>query len=198
MTDTTAARAALRARIAEAALHAVETALGDTLLPAAREEALAGIVAVLPAPADRAAVLRAEADRIDATREDFPIAVRNGITWATAELRRHAAECPQCGTTGACNGGPCPLRRLADETQPAEPRPSRGDAFEQWLKARRDEWAPDGCQPWQILDQVLEEYRLHAATGTPLSEHVCEGQAVGDCECLEQPAAGARQDGAQR
>jgi hypothetical protein len=40
--------------------------------------------------------------------------VQNGITWATAELRRHAAECPQCGSTGACNGGPCPLlRRLA-------------------------------------------------------------------------------------
>jgi hypothetical protein len=33
-----------------------------------------------------------------------------------------AAECPQCGNTGACNGGPCPLRRLAAEapttTQP--------------------------------------------------------------------------------
>src|SRR5690606_27122000 len=42
--------------------------------------------------ADRAAVLREAADRIDATRADFPIAVQNGITWATAEMRRHAAD----------------------------------------------------------------------------------------------------------
>jgi hypothetical protein len=42
--------------------------------------------------ADRAAVLRWAADRIDATRADFPIAVQNGITWATAEMRRHAAD----------------------------------------------------------------------------------------------------------
>ncbi|MFC8986085.1 ParB N-terminal domain-containing protein [Streptomyces sp. NPDC057115] len=48
--------------------------------------------AVLPEPADRAAVLRWAADRIDATRADFPIAVQNGITWATAEMRRHAAD----------------------------------------------------------------------------------------------------------
>jgi len=88
------------------------------------------------------------------------------------------------------------LRRMADETA-TETQARRGDAFEQWLKARRDEWAPEGCQPWQILDQTLEEYRLHADTGAPLGEHVCEGKAVGDCECLEQPAAGARQDGAK-
>ncbi|MFH9574254.1 hypothetical protein ACH4MG_27400 [Streptomyces sp. NPDC017454] len=74
------------------------------------------VLAVLPSPVDQAAVLREEADRIDATRAHFPIAVQNGITWATAELRRHAAECPECGTTAACNGGPCPLRRRADET----------------------------------------------------------------------------------
>ncbi|MFE2297958.1 hypothetical protein ACFXAW_07155 [Streptomyces sp. NPDC059445] len=53
--------------------------------------------------ADRAAVLRAEADAIDATRAPFPIAVQNGITWATAELRRAAA---------ASGSG-----RVADETQ---------------------------------------------------------------------------------
>lgn len=89
------------------------------------------------------------------------------------------------------------LRRMADETATETPEPHRGDAFEQWLKARRDEWAPEGCQPWQILDQTLEEYRLHADTGTPLGEHVCEARVVGDCECLEQPAAGARQDGSR-
>jgi hypothetical protein len=89
------------------------------------------------------------------------------------------------------------LRRMADETATETQPPHRGDAFEQWLKARRDEWAPEGCQPWQILDQTLEEYRLHADTRTPLGEHVCEAKTVGDCECLEQPAAGARQDGTE-
>lgn len=69
-------RTALRDRIAEAALAAVEAALGDTLLPAAREEALAGIVAVLPAPADRAAVLREAADAVAA--HPGPIAIADG------------------------------------------------------------------------------------------------------------------------
>src|SRR5690606_36152072 len=42
---------------AEEILRVVENALGDTLAADAREEALAGIAAVLPAPADQAAVL---------------------------------------------------------------------------------------------------------------------------------------------
>ncbi|MFJ8929290.1 hypothetical protein ACIRLA_22195 [Streptomyces sp. NPDC102364] len=50
----------LRDRIAQAALHVVEAALGDTLTPSARGEALAGIAAVLPAPADEAPPLLAE------------------------------------------------------------------------------------------------------------------------------------------
>jgi hypothetical protein len=154
------------------------------------------VLAVLPEPTDRTAVLR-EADWIVEHCPD------HGCVEPSTEvchceiadrLRRKAEECPECGDSGACNGGPCPLRRMADETATETPQPRRGDAFEQWLKARRDEWAPEGCQPWQILDQTLEEYRLHADTGTPLGEHVCEGKAVGDCECLEQPAAGARQD----
>lgn len=48
----------LQDRIAQAALHAVEAALGDTLTPSAREEALAGIAAVLPALADQPAERR--------------------------------------------------------------------------------------------------------------------------------------------
>jgi hypothetical protein len=42
-------------------------------------------------PEVQAAILRDAADRIDETKDDFPIAVRNGVTWATAELRRSAA-----------------------------------------------------------------------------------------------------------
>ena len=67
----------------------------------------------------------------------------------------------------------------------AVPLPRRGDAFEAWLKAQRDEYETRSSREWRALDEVLDTYRLHADTGTPLGEHVCEGQAVGDCECLE-------------
>lgn len=131
MNDHTPDRAALRDRIADALLTTPRTDYDSTpnhrnhrydarcALCAYDVDALAdAVLSVLP-PVSRAAILREEADRIDATREQFPVAVQNGITWATAELRRHAAECPQCGTTGACNGGSCPLRRMAGEEQPA-------------------------------------------------------------------------------
>jgi hypothetical protein len=79
------------------------------------------------------------------------------------------------------------LRRMAGETPPAETQPRRGDAFEAWLKAQRAEFER-GESPWPILDYLLDRYRLHADTGTPLGEHVCEGRTVGDCDCLEKPA----------
>lgn len=78
---------ALRDRIAEAALEAVEAALGDTLLPAAREEALAGITAVLPPPADRA-------DEIEALRKQYWASLRRAdeINGALMEeVQRYAA-----------------------------------------------------------------------------------------------------------
>lgn len=89
-------------------------------------------------------------------------------------------------------------RRVADETATTEAQARRGDQFEAWLKAQRDDHRDDDRGRWSAYDDLLDRYRLHADTGTPLGEHLCEGQAVGDCECLEQPAAGARQDGAQR
>ncbi|MER5875512.1 hypothetical protein ABT119_06225 [Streptomyces sp. NPDC001910] len=75
----------------------------DDGLEAAMDAARDAVLAVLPAPNDRAVILREAADAIDATRAPFPIAVQNGITWATAELRRAAA---------ASGSG-----RVADETQ---------------------------------------------------------------------------------
>lgn len=91
------------------------------------------------------------------------------------------------------------LRRVADETAATEiaHQPRRGDQVEAWLKAQRDDWASDRADvpaTYDALDDLLDLYRLHADTGTPLGEHVCEARVVGDCECLEQPAAGARQD----
>src|SRR5690606_2644464 len=128
------------------------------------EQGADAVLAVLPEPADRAAVLAEAADAIDAeTRQ----AKADGVL----EPDKYRP----------CRDASAQLRRMADETATETPEPHRGDAFEQWLKARRDEWAPEGCQPWQILDQTLEEYRLHADTGTPLGEHVCEARVVGDC-----------------
>jgi len=65
--------------------------------------------------------------------------------------------------------------------------PTRGDAVEAWLKAQRDVHSDRyGVTPaWFILDDLLDAYRLHADTRTPLTEHVCEGRVAGDCECLE-------------
>lgn len=91
------------------------------------------VLAVLPTT-DRAAVLR---DAIDLAREEaHRLEEEVGIEAARGArcvayllrkrlakeqpLRRLADECPQCGTTGACNGGPCPLRRMADETATTE------------------------------------------------------------------------------
>lgn len=75
------------------------------------------------------------------------------------------------------------------------PLPARGDAVEAWLKARRDLLADNyGRLPaWYAVDDVLDAYRLHADTGTPLDQHVCEGGNAWDCYgCYEQQAGGAR------
>ena len=87
------------------------------------------------------------------------------------------------------------IRHLLDTPAAEAPEPAtqdearRGDAFEAWLKAQRDEYEVRSSPQWAALNEVLDTYRLHADTGTPLGEHVCEGRTVGDCECLEQPAA---------
>ena len=97
------------ARIAEAALTAVETALRDTLTADARKEALAGIAAVLPA-ADRAA-LRAAADRMSkkasALTEDL-----HDLAHFVAKDRLREAEILDREATE--------LRRMADETATTE------------------------------------------------------------------------------
>ncbi|MFJ3289953.1 hypothetical protein ACIPMW_32295 [Streptomyces sp. NPDC086669] len=57
-----------------------------------------------------------------------------------AELRRLAAECPQCGDTGACNGGLCPL--AAESSEP----PVHGEsvaALAGYTTDRRDQWADE-------------------------------------------------------
>jgi hypothetical protein len=119
---------------------------------------LDAVLSVLPASVDRAAVLEEAADFFRGLH-----VTGTAISAAEAEAE---------------------LRRMADETPRAEAQPRRGDQFEAWLKAQRAEFER-GESPWPILDYLLDRYRLHADTGTPLGEHVCEGRTVGDCECLE-------------
>lgn len=51
--------------------------------------------------------------------------------------------------------------------------PRRGDDVETWLKAQRDQHvdAYDSPSPeWYALDRALDDYRLHADTGTALDQ----------------------------
>lgn len=62
--------------------------------------------------------------------------------------------------------------------------PRRGDAVEAWLKRQRDSIRVQDAYDarWvALLDELLDAYRLHADTGTPLHEHCCEGGNVDDC-----------------
>jgi hypothetical protein len=48
-------------------------------------------------------------------------------------------------------------------------RPERGDDVEAWIRRWRD--MLDGDR-WIAVDSMLDDYRLHADTGTPLSGEV--------------------------
>lgn len=63
------------------------------------------------------------------------------------------------------------------------PLPRRSDTFDHWLRDQREQADPIA---WHIIDGLLDTYRLHADTGTPLNEHACSGQVIGDCDCFEQ------------
>jgi hypothetical protein len=83
------------------------------------------VLAVLPAPVDRASALTEAATRYEEilanadTGQDprYWTAVRD----VTLGLRAMADECPECGDTGACNGGPCPLSRAVEAEQAGGP-----------------------------------------------------------------------------
>lgn len=69
------------------------------------------------------------------------------------------------------------INHRAGETAPA-PLPCRDDAVAGWLKA-----APWDLARWNVLDNLLDDYRLHADTGTPLDQHACYGP-----HCCDHPA----------
>ncbi|MFJ3507841.1 hypothetical protein [Streptomyces luteogriseus] len=94
---------------------------------------------------------------------------------AVTSLRRLVAGCPQCGDTGACNGGPCPLRPAA-EAQPAEA------------------WDVPDARPG-TTDHTLTQRR--AATVDPAMCPRCKGDNQEAFELCAKCAAEAQQDGAQ-
>lgn len=77
--------------------------------------------------------------------------------------------------------------------------PSRDDDVATWLKAARDQENGDGTPwdraRWNVLDDLIEEYRLHADTGTPLLQHACDGGHCCNAEvCSKCGTAGCLED----
>jgi len=151
---------------AEAALAAVEAALGDTLLPDAREEALAGIAAVLPEAADRAAVYAEVAERLAADAEQGD---KDGLTRiyrrsAAKQVREWADE----------------LLRMAGETATETPAAVLTESERKMLAYALDQaqehiWSRDG---FTDEDQAAVDSLRRLTT--------------------DEPATGARQDGAHQ
>lgn len=65
------------------------------------------------------------------------------------------------------------LRALIEQrdaaVRAADFRPSRADDVAAWIKRQRDLYS-HGDEHWDTLNTLLDEYRLHADTGTPLTE----------------------------
>jgi hypothetical protein len=67
-----------------------------------------------------------------------------------------------------------PVMHACVDALEAEPhKAKRGDEVEAWIKATRDRFTPHD-KHWNSLDWLLDDYRLHADTATPLSEEVEE------------------------
>lgn len=93
-----------------------------------------------------------------------------------------AAECicdPVCAAAGDCECGHADYqhdqldgRCLVEAVSTTEHRPERGSNVEAWIKHYRDQHrATDGTLTgaWHAVDGLLDDYREHADTGTPLS-----------------------------
>jgi len=55
------------------------------------------------------------------------------------------------------------------------PQPARGDHVETWLKLERDRFDEAHDAQWDTLNDLLDNYRLHADTGAPLGQHARSG-----------------------
>mgnify|MGYP003580092940 CR=1 FL=1 len=162
-------RAALPDPLAEAALGAVEAALGDTLVPAAREEALAGIVAVLPPPADRAAEIEQLRTKNERMRHELEV-MYGGAFDSTTPADRAALERVRAVLETEAVGGRNALEYRGLIASKAAPGPCGHRSSEGHLCGQ-----PSGHHGYH------RNVRLDGEEWTSW---------VG-----EQPAAGARQDG---
>jgi hypothetical protein len=54
------------------------------------------------------------------------------------------------------------------------PLPRRGDPVEAWLKERCDALLDGNLAPWNAVAAILDDYQLHADTGTPLDQPLGE------------------------
>jgi hypothetical protein len=57
------------------------------------------------------------------------------------------------------------------EQPPSPIREPLDDDFARWIKAKRDTYA-HASMMWGVFDDLLEEYRDHRATGTPLDQEL--------------------------
>jgi hypothetical protein len=72
------------------------------------------------------------------------------------------------------------IREVLDAPSPAH-EPRRGSDVEAWIKRRRDEHdSPDLRARWFVLDDLLDDYRLHADCGVPLHQEVEGPTAPGE------------------
>ena len=54
---------------------------------------------------------------------------------------------------------------------PVAPAPRRDDEVATWIKEKRDRYTQEEPNDfWQALDDLLDDCRLHADTGTPLNQ----------------------------
>lgn len=60
------------------------------------------------------------------------------------------------------------------KAEPFRFQPMRGDEVERWLKVWRDHFPDDEMR--QTIDDMLEDYREHADTGTPLDAIIERGK----------------------
>lgn len=93
------------------------------------------------------------------------------------------------------------LRRMADETQDAQAHPPHHRWRVETLDYLANEWAPG--TGWPTREQAVERYDMMKEKapawkdGTPVTRRLVRETTTHTVEAVHQPAAGARQDGAE-
>jgi hypothetical protein len=193
---------------AERALAVVEAALGDTLTPAARAEALAGLAALLPPPADQAERAEAErdwwGDQAHAVQARAERADRAAIYAEVADrLAADAEQGDKEGFTRIYRRSAAKqvrlwaddLRRLADETPDTTPQAAEDPARIDRLRPEFAEHASVESIDAQLDRARRQERRWHLRIEWLTRLRTTR---VAQKERGEWPAAAARQDGAQQ